>query len=89
MKYMTYASGQYVMSIDEADDISEIRESGVYALEGYSHPVAVHIMKDDDTEETDDGSQIFYLDKGRRYLVRELKNEFCDRDHHLNMEGCS
>lgn len=89
MKYMTYASGQYVMSIDEAEDISEIRESGVYALEGYSHPVAVHIMKDDDVEETDDGSHIFYSDKGIRYLVRELKNEFCDRDHHLNMEGCS
>ena len=89
MKYMTYASGQYVMSIDEAEDISEIRESGVYALEGYSHPVAVHIMKDDDVEETDDGSHIFYSDKGIRYLVRELKNEFCDRDHHLNMEGFS
>ena len=89
MKYMTYASGQYVMSIDEAEEISEIRESGVYALEGYSHPVAVHIMKDDDIEETDDGSQIFYSDKGIRYLVRELKNEFSDRDHHLNMEGCS
>lgn len=51
MRYMRYASGQYVMSIDEAEDISEIRESGVYALEGYAHPVAVHIMKDDDTEE--------------------------------------
>ena len=86
MKYMTYASGQYVMSIDEADDISEIRESGVYALEGYSHPVAVHIMKDDDIEETDDGSHIFYSDKGIRYLVRELKNEFCDRNHHLILE---
>lgn len=87
MKYMSYASGQYVMSIDEAEDISEIRESGVYALEGYNHPVAVHIMKDDDTEEIDDGSQIFYSDKGIRYLVRELKNEFCDRNHHLNLEG--
>lgn len=74
MRYMSYASGQYVMSIDEAEDISEIRESGVYALEGYAHPVAVHIMKDEDTEETDDG---------------ELKNEFCDRNYHLNLEGCS
>ena len=27
MRYMRYASGQYVMSIDEAEDISEIRES--------------------------------------------------------------
>ena len=42
-----------------------------------------------DTEETDDGSQIFYSDKGIRYLVRELKNEFCDRNYHLNLEGCS
>lgn len=50
MKYMSYASGQYVMSIDEAEDISEIRESGVYALKGYNHPVAVHIMKDDNSE---------------------------------------
>ena len=49
MRYMRYASGQYVMSIDEAEDISEIRESGVYALEGYAHPVAVHIMKDDNS----------------------------------------
>lgn len=40
MRYMRYASGQYVMSIDEAEDISEIRESGVYALEGYAHPGA-------------------------------------------------
>lgn len=87
MKYMSYASGQYVMSIDEAEDISEIRESGVYALEGYNHPVAVHIIKDDHAEEADDGSQIFYSDKGIRYLVRELKNEFCDRNHHLNLEG--
>lgn len=55
MRYMRYASGQYVMSIDEAEDISEIRESGVYALEGYAHPVAVH----------------------------------CDRNYHLNLEGCS
>ena len=86
---MSYASGQYVMSIDEAEDISEIRESGVYALEGYSHPVAVHIMKDDDIEETDDDSQIIYSNKGIRYLVRELKNEFCDRNYHLNLEGCS
>ena len=46
-------------------------------------------MKDDDTEETADGSQIFYSDKGIRYLVRELKNEFCDRNYHLNLEGCS
>ena len=76
MRYMRYASGQYVMSIDEAEDISEIRESGVYALEGYAHPVAVHIMKDDDTEETADGSQIFYSDKGIRYLVRELRIHF-------------
>lgn len=73
MKYMSYASGQYVMSIDEVEDISEIRESGVYALEGYAHPVAVHIIKNDDTEETDDGSQIFYSDKGIRYLVREME----------------
>lgn len=51
MKYMSYASGQYVMSIDEAEDISEIRESGVYALKGYNHPVAVHIMKDDDAHD--------------------------------------
>ena len=49
MKYMSYASGQYVMSIDEAED----------------------------------------SDKGIRYLVRELKNEFCDRNYHLNLEGCS
>ena len=26
---------------------------------------------------------------GSRYLVRELKNEFCDRNYHLNLEGCS
>lgn len=45
MRYMRYASGQYVMSIDEAEDISEIRESGVYALEGYAHPVAVLVLR--------------------------------------------
>ena len=57
MKYMSYASGQYVMSIDEVEDISEIRESGVYALEGYAHPVAVHIIKNDGTTSRKSTSQ--------------------------------
>lgn len=88
MKYMSYGVDGFVMSIDEAEDISSVNQNGIYALDGYSHPVAVHIMEDDEAEDNaDDSIQIFYCDNGKKYLIRELKNNFCNKDYHLEKEN--